>query len=260
MQIIARRTVCSLSCLLFLPVFFCHGENDAQAEEMFRRARFEYKEARYMNAIAFYDSLLRMGVQDIRLYYNLGNVFFKTGRIAKSKLYYEKAFMLDPTDEDVAHNLNVVNARLRDRVEPVPQLFIVQWWNDFTQTHSVSSLFTLSVVFFFLLCAVCVVYYWWQLLWLRRIAFFCGILLLLCFVVSVFFMLDKQEDFSARRMSIIMDNSVIAKSTPDKSGSDSFTVHEGLKVEVIDTLDTWVKIRLADGKQGWLHAQSIERI
>lgn len=51
---------------------------------------------------------------------------------------------------------------------------------------------------------------------------------------------------------VIIETSVIVKSSPDYSSKDSFQIHEGLKVRIEDNVDDWVKIRLDDGKIGWI--------
>jgi len=37
-------------------------------------------------------------------------------------------------------------------------------------------------------------------------------------------------------------------------------IHAGLKVQLIDHLGNWTKVRLADGKVGWLAEKEIEVI
>lgn len=45
---------------------------------------------------------------------------------------------------------------------------------------------------------------------------------------------------------------VTIKSSPSETGTDLFLIHEGLKVEITDSLDSWKEIRLSDGNKGWL--------
>ena len=56
---------------------------------------------------------------------------------------------------------------------------------------------------------------------------------------------------------IIIESSVFVKSSPDYSSKDSFQIHEGLKVRIEDKVDDWVKIRLDDGKIGWIAGKNI---
>lgn len=246
--------------LFLLPLLVSGMSVGKSATELFHRAEREYQEARYGNAIRLYDSLLHLGYSDVRVYNNLGNAYFKTGNHAKSRLQFERAFLLAPEDQDIRHNLQVVTARLPDRIETVPQFFPVQWWNDIKHNQSIATLFTWSCLFLSLVCASAIVYYWFEVLFIRRLLFFAGIFFTLLFCMNVLVLLDKQEDLAAHRMAIVMENSLQVKSTADKTAVDLFVIHEGLKVEIIDSIDPWIKIRLSDGKYGWVHSKTVERI
>lgn len=250
--------------ILFISLAFCllsiQSIAETNSELLFEKANSEYKLAKYQSAIALYDSLIKMGYEESDLFYNLGCAYFKKGELGLSKLYYEKARILNPGDQDILHSLSVVNARLIDKVEPVPQLFVIRWWNDLKESNAMTTLFYLSFIFLCLVAAAIVVYYWWDILWIRRTAFFAGIIFSLIFILNIFLLLDKSEDMSAHRMAILIENTFTAKSSPDRTGIDAFSIHEGIKIEIIDELDDWLKIRLTDGKIGWIPSYTIQRI
>jgi SH3-like domain-containing protein len=50
------------------------------------------------------------------------------------------------------------------------------------------------------------------------------------------------------------------KASPERAGKDLFILHEGTKVEVLDTFGEWSEIRIADGNEGWIRSSSIEII
>ena len=41
---------------------------------------------------------------------------------------------------------------------------------------------------------------------------------------------------------------------------DLFVIHEGTKVNIIDQVNGWYNISLADGRQGWVRKNDIEVI
>ncbi|MCW8803540.1 MAG: SH3 domain-containing protein, partial [Ignavibacteriaceae bacterium] len=59
---------------------------------------------------------------------------------------------------------------------------------------------------------------------------------------------------------VVIEQSLTVKSSPDMKSTDAFVIHEGLKVNLEDKLDNWVKIRLADGKVGWIENSAVEKI
>ena len=51
------------------------------------------------------------------------------------------------------------------------------------------------------------------------------------------------------------------KSTPAANGTDVFNLHEGTKVDIIDSaMKQWKEIRIADGKRGWVETSKLEVI
>ncbi len=227
--------------------------------ETFEQANEAYRNADYKHAISLYRSLLDTGYRTVDVYYNLGNACFKRGDFAHAVLYFERAMMLDPAD-DIEFNLNVVRSRLRDRVEPVPQLFFVQWWNRIKYAWHLGTIFWISAALFWLLCVGVVTFFWSRSLRFRRLAFFLSSVFLVAWVVWFALFLDAREDRLAHRMAVIMPKEVEVKSSPDKSGVRLFAVHEGLKVEIVDDFDNWYQVRLQDGKKGWVQQDVLERI
>jgi hypothetical protein len=219
-----------------------------------------YSNAQYGQAIEVYQSLIDEGFHDPRLYFNLGDAYFKQGQLGKSILYFERAYLLDPSDIAIQQNLQIAKARTRDRVDPIPLLFIVQWWNDIKTHHSVETLFVYSVILVWLLALTIFIFFGFKRVLVRRIALGLGLALGALFVASVVIVQDKNEDITAQRNGIILPVEVSVSSAPDRSGVDAFIVHEGLKVEVLEQRNDRLHIRLADGKQGWIDKHELARI
>ena len=62
------------------------------------------------------------------------------------------------------------------------------------------------------------------------------------------------------KYGIVVDPVVVTKFSPDQNSKDAFIVHEGLKVKAEDNLSNWIKIKLIDGKVGWLKKNSLRII
>ena len=95
---------------------------------------------------------------------------------------------------------------------------------------------------------------------IKRLSFWTGILMIVISIFSFNFAARHKERISEHNFAIITQPSVTVKSSPSDSGTDLFLIHEGLKVEIRDNLGGWMEIRLSDGNQGWLPANSVERI
>ncbi|MBI5648011.1 MAG: tetratricopeptide repeat protein [Ignavibacteriae bacterium] len=244
--------------LLLVLVAGAHAAPDPAA--VFREAGAAYARGDFHSAVGLYERLLKESAPSAALYTNLGNAYFKSGSLARAVLAYERAHRIDPSNAVIVENLAIANARLRDQVEPMPLLFVVQWWNTVKDENTPASLLTWSAIILWALASALFVFFGIERVLLRRVALLAGIAFAGLFSASLFLYLDRVEDLESRRHAIILAREASVRSAPDASGIESFLVHEGLKVEIRDQRGTWSRIVLADGTEGWIDTRAIERI
>jgi hypothetical protein len=219
-----------------------------------------YKNNRYQLAIEEYNKLLLDGFEGTSLYYNLGNAHYRLGKVGYAILYYEKALKLSPNDEDVKHNLALAKLNLKDKVDTLPPFFIFNLWEGLLATFSVSS-WTYTVYIIFVLLLICInAYFFSRTSTQQRFSFFSGVGFSVLFILVIILLTVKMNKEYNVKDGIIVENIVTVKSSPDNSSKDEFIVHEGLKVRLEDKVDNWIKIRLADGKIGWILEKDLGQI
>ena len=219
-----------------------------------------YREGNYENAIEIYQSLINEGYLGVSLFYNTGNSFYRIGNIGKAILFYEKALKIDPSDEDVIHNLNFAHLSTVDRIQPLPRFFLFDWWEKLLGSFS-SNGWAYTVFIFYLLMIIFIgAYFFARSVKQQKIFFFSGIGMLFILGLTISMLIVKVNREATLKSGVIIEQVVTVKSSPDPKSTDSFIVHEGLKVNLEDNLDNWVKIRLADGKVGWIENNYVERI
>ena len=76
-----------------------------------------YNQNNYERAIDEWRSCTDNGLNDADLFYNLGNAYFRNGKLGFSIFYYKKALRLRANDEDILHNLKYAQAMTRDKVD-----------------------------------------------------------------------------------------------------------------------------------------------
>ena len=76
-----------------------------------------YNESDFERAIDEWRTCVDNGMEDADLFYNLGNAYFRNGKLGFSIFYYKQALRLRPTDDDILHNLKYAQAMTRDKVE-----------------------------------------------------------------------------------------------------------------------------------------------
>lgn len=71
-------------------------------------------------------------------------------------------------------------------------------------------------------------------------------------ILSIFIANRQINYFESHRQAIIFGPSVVVKVSPDSKSNSLFVIHEGLKVDVLSTNNDWIRIRLANGNEGWI--------
>lgn len=219
-----------------------------------------YARQQYQQAIKDYEELLHKGVS-ADLYYNLGNAYYRTDNITRAVLNYERALLLSPGDSDIRFNLQMARSKTIDKITPESEMFFVTWYHSLVNIMSVDGWARTALVSLALVIVLLLVYLFSGRILLRKIGFFGGFFLILLFICSNVFAYQQKQKLMDRTGAIIISTAVPVKSTPAKSGTDLFILHEGTKVEIIDgSLHDWKEVRVADGKEGWIETSQMEII
>jgi tetratricopeptide (TPR) repeat protein len=246
--------------LLALTLFLAALSFADEAGLQFERANELYRNGDFRNAAAVYEQIVSNGLESPVLYFNLGNAYFKQSNIPLAILNYERARRLAPRDEDILYNLRLANLRVVDKIEPIPQLFFVEWWEWGVGQYSSDGWSVATVSCFWITAlALCALFLLRSDL-LRRILLLTACASLLLGIFSLTASIKRASIETGSGSAIVFSQSVPAKSAPDLQGTDLFVLHEGVKVEILDEVGEWKKIRLADGKVGWIQTGSIREI
>ncbi len=219
-----------------------------------------YTKENYQKAAQIYEQLLKQGVS-ADLYYNLGNSYYRMDNITKAVLNYERALLLSPGDGDIRFNLQMARAKTIDKIVPESEMFFVTWYRSLVSFQSVDAWARLALISLVAAIILALAYLFANAIWLRKVGFFGGLLFVIVFVVSNLFAWQQKKALINRSGAIITSSAATIKSTPSKSGTDLFILHEGTKVNITDgSMKGWKKIHVADGKEGWLETKEIEII
>lgn len=230
-------------------------------DQIWDQANTAYVNANYKAAIDDYNKILSMGVSSAKIYYNIANAYFKDNQIGKAILNYRRASLLAPSDKDIAYNLRIITAtHVKDRIEEVPELFIVSFFRSIRGSLSSNMWATISLVLLLIAMSSTIVYLISRKNRLRKVGFFVSLACIALFVVSLIFAINQRKEFMLHNEAIVMSSAVAVKSSPNSSSKDIFILHEGTAVEINSTLADWSEISIADGNKGWIPNRSIERI
>lgn len=243
--------------LILMTIFALVGKAQERVEVWFEQANAAYNMGDYDSARIVYEKILASDVESVPLYFNLGNAYYKMREFPMAIYYYEKALKLDPSNEEVQTNLAIANHAIVDKIEPVPQSFIVRGWRNLRASLSGDQWAWCSVVFFALFLVSLFLFLRSRKVGLRKLGFFMGILFVLAFGLSILFAAQLKQVSETQDQAILIAPTVTVKSSPSEVSVDLFVLHEGTKVSVLETTNGWCKIKIANGSVGWLEAEKM---
>jgi tetratricopeptide (TPR) repeat protein len=219
-----------------------------------------YLNREYESAADCYKQVISSGYISGELYYNLGNTYYKQDSLSKAILYYEKALLLNPGDDDILQNLALANSRIIDKIDVIPDFFLHRWMKNFQLIFLPNQWAVVSLVLFVLALAA----FLWVVISssfsLKRTGLSLGILFLVLSIFGLMSMRNRTNRLLNSGSAVIMVPSVNAKSSPDEQSTNMFVLHEGTKVVLLDSVQSWKEIRIPDGNKGWVPDAVLEEI
>lgn len=245
-----------LSILLLFSVFSFSQTPDA----LFLKANNLYKNGSYSKAIDVYLSIEKQGLKSDELYYNLGNSYYKLNKVAPSIYYYEKALIVNPSNEDVISNLSFAKRMTIDVIEELPKTFLQRFSTNIIQKYTFDTWAIIAVSTSFLAALLFLFYYFSSGTKIKLLFFNTSILAVFILVISVSFAFKNYDIVKNTKSAIIFADKIDVKNAPTNTSENIFELHEGTKVQILDELDNWKKIKLADGKIGWTTKGNLKEI
>lgn len=245
---------------LFLTVILCFSLLVLAQTGAVKQANESYAKGEYQQAVKQYEDILANEGVAPELYYNLGNAYFKTNEIGRSILNYERALRLSPNFDDARTNLALVQLKVVDNVVQAPTFFLVRWIGNLIKLLSSNQWIYLSFSLFILCLVGLFLFIFGSSRPIRKISFYTGAIFLGISILTVVFSGIRKEQMTDHHEAIVMTGVVTVKSSPDRSGTDLFQLHEGTKVNIKSTLGKWTEIKLGNGSIGWIEQVNIEKI
>ncbi|MDD3721962.1 MAG: tetratricopeptide repeat protein [Lutibacter sp.] len=245
----------------FIMVLFFGYISFAQTpDELFSKANDFYKNGQYSNAIQLYLDIEKQGMESDDLFYNLGNSYYKLNKVAPSIYYYEKALKINPIHEDALNNLAFAKRMTIDVIEDLPKTFLQRFSSNVIQKLTYDNWAILAVTASFLSVIIFLLYYFSSSPKQKIFYFNSAILTVFVMVITVTFAFSNYKTTQKTRGAIIFEQKCDIKNSPSLDGETVFELHEGTKVYILDELSNWKKIKLADGKVGWVNAADLKEI
>ena len=245
---------------IYILTFFISVFSYAQNNALFEQGNDLYNDGNYIEAIDKYTAILDSGNHSASLYFNLGNAHYKLNHIAPSIYYYEKALQLSPNDEEIKNNMAFAKNMTIDAVDVIPEAGFSKIIKSTANLMSFEDWAKISVVSIFLFVILFLIYYFAYSSSRKRLAFIGSAVSIFLLMVALTFAFQKYNLDQKDRPAIVFAQEAQIKGEPNLRSEESFKLHEGTKVQILDTVNNWKKIKLTDGKTGWISNEDIKEL
>ena len=244
---------------LMLILFSSPSEANDPAYD-FQKANELYQKQNYDSAAKIYEHLVGQEYYSSEVYYNLANCYYKLNNVSHAVLNYERALKLKPDDDDILFNLKVAQLKVVDKIETVPEIFYVRWIKKISSLLTTDNWSWIVIACSWIIFIFAAMYLVSSAVVVKRIGFLMAVIFL--FITIGVFLLAR-ESYSnqvLQKRAVVMSMSSYVKSSPGDNNTDLFVLHEGTRMDILDSYDNWVKIRIANGSIGWVKSADIEEI
>ncbi|HID94091.1 MAG TPA: tetratricopeptide repeat protein [bacterium (Candidatus Stahlbacteria)] len=224
-------------------------------DSIFVSANNLYQQGAYQEALDRYTTLSVNGIEHSALYYNIGNCYYKLGKIGKAILFYKRAKKLNPWDKDIEFNLNFARSNRIDQLKELRKPKFVELILRFI--HKIGpnlSLLSASAIYFLIFIILTI-----SLFFKKQIFRHINLVLL---VALIFFIVLASVNIRRinQREGVLLKQEGNVRSGPSPDYTLIFTVHEGMEFRILEQREDWARILLPNGMEGWLKIEGIGEI
>jgi len=247
----------------FLAVLLLAGTGNASPQTsllhgLFYNANELFKKGEYAAAAGEYEKILGYNAESGNVYYNLGNAYFKMGKLGKAIVNYERARRLIPRDSDCGANLAYALSLRENPLQEQKLSWILG------VPYVVSGYYTLDELTFLAawLYVIGVFLLMSGILWKRSVAFIKYIVILdgVCLCLAAAAWGIKLWDVQVNRCAVVITASTDAKFAPADTAVTYFKLYEGTRINLVGSNDQWLRIKTPDAKLGWVKKETLEQI
>jgi tetratricopeptide (TPR) repeat protein len=248
-----KRMLQSVGVVLALLAGAAGARADSASDPFFQANKF-YEEAKYSQAAAVYEDLLKAGQVSSAIYFNAGNAWFKTGQIGRAIYDYRRAEQLSPRDPDIRANLEIARARAGTSIAALPGSRWTRWVGRVTLTEWTCAASGAAALFFLVLAARQVSPAFAKSSGGVAFALAAGtIWLLICLGLSI----DQQL---LEKTSIVIVPEAVVRRGPLEESQSAFTAHDGAEMTVLGRDGDWLQVTDSTRRIGWLQQKDVAQI
>lgn len=260
-----RRLLFFLSFIVFSIAVALAGDDRTSA----LTADSAYNARDYESAVRLYHKSINDNGPSAVVYYNLGNAYYRLGKLGRAVIFYERALSLDPSLKDARTNLDFVNTKILDKPED-DSSFLGNLHESVVAGMAPDAWAWTTFGVFLVMLGCLALYIFTGSVGLRKIGFFGSIIL---FFVWIYFMIcawSASHRYDSHDIAVVITPTANLTTSPGAVAKDDkvIPVHEGTRLEVIDSLSIssegasglWYDVKVNNSTRAWVRASDIEKI
>ena len=231
------------------------------------RANQAYKQELYNEALKLYLQEAKQTGVSSALYCNIGDTYYRLKDNVHAVLYYERALLLDPSNDDARFNLEFVRSKMQ-LPDDAGDSWFSNWVDQTVSRLSSNAWAVIAIATFLLFLAAVAAYLFLDNVLMRKIGFFGGAVLIVVSILANLAAFHVYHKATSGKGAIIMPGQVTLSTAPraprDKQ-EEAFELQQGTRVEIVDSIvdkssGKWLQVSTAGGHRAWIIAKDVEII
>jgi len=219
--------------------------------------------AAFIEAAQQWQRIAEEGAENAGLYFNLGNAYVQAGDLGRGIACYLRGQRLDPLDRSINANLAVARTDVQTPIsgDATSDWSAIAWWRILPEHLRVSIAAAAWIVFWMLVAAPIAVPGLRVRLGGSGMRVLRNGSLLVAPALGATSIADRWMD-ATRELAVIVTPEVVLR----KGNGQGFepqvaeTLSPGIECRVLEERPGWLRVRLADGTEGWVRDAHVQRV
>ena len=256
---------------LILPFQNANAEklDDAQIVDLFSQAKDLFRQANelsvskpdqakdlYEKSAMRYERIIRDGgIQNGKLFYNLGNVYFRMKDLGQAIVNYRRAEQYIPNDSNLRLNLKYAREKRLDDIEEKQETKVLKtlfFWHYDLSTKTRVFAFSICFAFVWICAGIRIFTNKSFLAWCIAVA----VALSISFAGSL---IAEELNLRKSRPGVILRDEIVARKGNSETYEPSFKdpLHSGTEFRLIEERGNWYLIELPDSRTCWVPSKGV---
>ncbi len=205
----------------------------------------------YQSSVMRFERIIKDGgIENGKLYYNIGNAYFRMNDLGMAILNYRKAKMLTPDDANLQHNLQYARSRRIDRIEEEQKTKVLKTLFFWHYDISTGIRFIVLSIMSACLWITASVRFFYKKRLLNRLIFFPAILV----VLMLGSLIVEKVSIESLQPGVIIAPEVTARKGNSEAYEPAFKepLHAGTEFILIEERKDWFYVELPDSRRCWV--------